>query len=125
MGLPPLLEEHIKTLEAEGYKIEVNEGPEICIVFKDYSIPSNIWDCDKVDLLVITHSTYPNAKMDMFWVDPPITLKSGALANAVSLETKCGKNRQRFSWHINSWNPAHDNIITYLNVVNDRLKRNE
>ena len=125
MGLPPLLEEHIKTLESDGHKIEVKEGPEICIIFKDYSIPSNIWDCEKVDLLVITHPTYPNAKMDMFWVDPPITLKNGAMAKAVSPEKKCERDWQRFSWHVNNWNPAHDNLITYLNVVNDRLKKNE
>lgn len=125
MGLPPLLEEHIRTLESDGHKIEVEEGLEICIVFKEYSIPGNIWDREKVDLLVITHPTYPNAKLDMFWVDPPITLKSGAQAKAVSPEKKCGRDWQRFSWHVNNWNPAHDNLITYLNVVNDRLKRNE
>lgn len=125
MVLPPLLILHIEKLRSEGYLIEVTEGKEICIVFKDYTIPVNIWDHDKVDLLVMTHPTYPNVKMDMFWVDPPIALKSGAVAKAVSPENKCGKNWQRFSWHVNNWNPAHDNLITYLNVVNNRLGRNE
>ena len=124
MPLPPLLQEHIKSLEEEGHKIEVNINSEIHIVFKDYKIPSNIWNRDKTDLLVITHPTYPNAKMDMFWVDPPISLKSGKKAQAAeAIENKIGKNWQRFSWHIGSWNPAHDNLITYLDVVNDRLRR--
>lgn len=124
MALPPLLTEHIEYLRSLGCNIEVKEDSEICIIFKDYQVPNNIWNCDKTDLLVVTHPTYPNAKMDMFWVDPPITLKSGAQAQAVSPETKCGRNWLRFSWHVQSWNPAHDNLITYLNVVDDRLKRN-
>lgn len=124
MALPPLLTEHIEYLRSLGCNIEVKEDSEICIIFKDYQVPSNIWNCDKTDLLVVTHPTYPNAKMDMFWVDPPIALKSGAQAQAVSPETKCGRNWLRFSWHVQSWNPAHDNLITYLNVVDDRLKRN-
>lgn len=124
MVLPPLLQQHIDQLSSQGYNIETNEGPEICIIFKGYKIPSNIWTLDKVDLLVVTHTTYPNAKMDMFWVDPPITLKSGAQAQAVSPDTRCGRSWLRFSWHVQSWNPAHDNLITYLNVVDDRLKRN-
>jgi hypothetical protein len=124
MALPPLLTEHIEYLRSLGCNIEVKEDSEICIIFKDYPVPSNIWNCDKTDLLVVTHPTYPNAKMDMFWVDPPIALKSGAQAQAVSPETKCGRSWLRFSWHVQNWNPAHDNLITYLNVVDDRLKRN-
>jgi len=125
MTLPPLLQQHIEQLRTQGYNIESKEGSEICIIFKGYPVPTKIWDHDKVDLLIVTPPTYPNAKLDMFWVDPPITLKSGAQAKAVSPEKKCERDWQRFSWHVNNWNPAHDNLITYLNVVNDRLKRNE
>lgn len=126
MSLPPLLQEHIKFLEDEGHKIEVTVNSEIHIVFKDYKISDNIWNRNSTDILVITHPTYPNAKMDMFWVDPPISLKSGKVAQAANTtENKIGKNWQRFSWHVPTWNPAHDNLITYLNVVDDRLKRDE
>jgi len=125
MGLPPLLQDHIKTLESDGYKIDVKDGSAICIIIKDYPVPENIWDHDKTDLLVMAHHTYPNAKMDMFWVDPPICLKSGAQAKAVQADKQCNKTWQRFSWHVDGWNPAHDNLITYLDVVNDRLNRNE
>ena len=123
MVLPPLLQEHINFLISQGYTIEVKEDQTICITFKGYSIPNNIWDRDRVDLLVIAHPTYPNAKMDMFWVDPPISLKSGTQAQAVSQDNQCGKTWQRFSWHLASWNPNHDNLITYLHDVNERLNK--
>lgn len=125
MALPPLLRQHIDHLQSQGYDIETKEGSEICIIIKDYPVPTKIWDHDKVDLLIVTHPTYPNAKLDMFWVDPPLALKSGGKIKAISLETRCGRHWQRFSWHVKNWNLAHDSIITYLNVVDDRLKRNE
>jgi len=123
MVLPPLLQEHIDLLISQGYKIEIKEDQQICIIFKDFPIPSNIWNPDKVDLLVIAHYTYPNAKMDMFWVDPPIALKNGLQAQAVSPDNQCGKAWLRFSWHVATWNPNRDNLITYLQDVNDRLSR--
>lgn len=124
MQIPPLLQEHIETLEQEGHNIEIFFDSEIHIVFKGYKIPAKIWNRDKIDLLVITHPTYPNAQMDMFWVNPPISLKSGKPIQAAdTFEDKLGINWLRFSWHVQSWNPGKDNLITYLDVVNDRLRR--
>lgn len=126
MALPPLLEQHIELLRYQGHTIEVIDGGEIGIIFKDYKIPTHIWSREKVDLLITTHPTYPNAKLDMFWVDPPVTLKNnGSQPKATNMEPRCGRNWQRFSWHVNQWNPAHDNLITYLNVVDDRLNKVE
>jgi len=76
MSLPDLLSEHIDQLRSQGYTIDVIEQQqEIGIVFHNYPIPDSIWSRDLVDLLVIAHPSYPNPKMDMFWVDPTITLK--------------------------------------------------
>lgn len=125
MALPPLLQKHIEELHSQGFEIEVNEGKEICILFKNYLVPEKIWTPAKTDLLIMAHPTYPNAKLDMFWVDPPLSLKSKKSPNAVTPDTQCGKNWQRFSWHVKSWNPAHDSLITYLHTVNDRLNKDE
>ena len=126
MTLPPLLREHIELLRSQGYTIEVVDGGEIGIIFKDYSIPGHIWNRDKVDILITTHPTYPNAKLDMFWVDPAVALKNnGAQPKSTSPESKFGRSWQRFSWHINNWNPAHENLITYLGMVEDRLHKVE
>ena len=127
MSLPDLLSEHIDQLRSQGYTIDVIEQQqEIGIVFHNYLIPDSIWSRDLVDLLVIAHPSYPNPKMDMFWVDPTITLKNGTQPNAANTsESKFGRTWQRFSWHVSSWNPAHDNLITYLEVVNHRLRQNE
>ena len=126
MQIPSLLQEHIKILERDGHIIKIFVNSEIHIVFKDYKISDQIWNQDKTDLLVITYPTYPNAKIDMFWVNPPISLRSGKTAQAADTkENKIGTNWLRFSWHVQSWNPGKDNLITYLDVVNDRLRRDE
>lgn len=126
MPIPDLLTEHIDLLKAQGFEIEVIDVvQEICIIFKNYALPRGIWSRDTVDLLVITHPSYPNAKMDMFWVDPAITLKNGSQPKSVSSLGKCNRTWQQFSWHVSTWNPARDNVITYLDVVNERLRRGE
>jgi len=118
----PLLLQHIDELR-KSYEIEVSESSnEICIVFKNYPLPTAVWNVDKTDLLILANSAYPNAKMDMFWVTPGLTLKDGKVPQSGDvIETHCGKNWQRFSWHPQSWNPVTDNLLTYLEVVNHRL----
>ena len=125
MNIPPLLQEHVEELEKKRkLDIRITAASEIYIVLKNYQIPRSIWNRDRADILVITHPTYPNAKMDMFWVDPPISLKNGSSPGGVSPDSRCGREWQRFSWHVKDWSPAHDNLITYLDVVDYRLRQN-
>lgn len=127
MTLPPLLTQHVEELKSQDYDIEVSESSsEICIVFKNYPLPIGIWNRDKSDLLVITNAAYPNSKMDMFWVTPGLTLKDGRPPEAGNTqENHGGKDWQRFSWHPGPWDPARDNLVTYLEVVNHRLHQSK
>ena len=121
-----LLMRHIQELRDAGHTIEVTEeageqGRNL-MVFKDYEIPVQIWSRDKVDLLIIIPPPYPNAKLDMFWVMPKLFLPDGAIPNAAACEEiYLGRTWQRFSWHPSTWNPARDDLKTYLEVVNHRL----
>lgn len=119
------MRQHVESLSSK-YEIEVKENTEIYIIFIGYKIPSNIWNRETTDLLIITHSTYPNAKIDMFWVDPPLELKNGGKSKAANVfENKLGRSWQRFSWHLQTWNPGKDNLITYLEDVNRRLRKKD
>ena len=125
MRLPPALQAHIDKLREEGRTIETMHGDEIGVVIKDYPLPSEIWSRPSADLLIKTHPTYPNALIDMFWLDPPVSLRRGAPVNGATMDAQFGREWQRFSWHVGTWYPAHDNLLTYLAVVDDRLSRNE
>ena len=122
MHAPPLLLEHIGLLESRGFAVEVTASDAIYIVIKDYPIPGDIWDRSSSDLLVMAHDTYPNAPIDMFWLHPPISRRNGP-ADGTGTETRNGKEWQSFSWHVGGWDPARDSLVTYLDVVDDRLRR--
>lgn len=122
MQAPPLLQDHVRVLESRGFAVEVSVSDAIYIVIKDYPIPEAIWDRSSSDLLVMAYDTYPNAPLDMFWLDPPVSRRNGQ-ADGVGTETRNGREWQSFSWHIGGWDPAHDSLLTYLDVVNDRLRR--
>lgn len=122
---PPLLLDHVGQLRLRGHRVEVTAGDAIYVVIKDYPIPDKIWSRSSSDLLIIAHDTYPNAPLDMFWLDPPISRRNGegAAPEGAGTETRNGREWQSFSWHVGGWNPARDNLVTYLDVVDDRLRR--
>ena len=124
MRVPPLLQDHIAELESRGFEVEVAVDNAIYVVIKNYPIPGGIWNRTSSDLLIMAYDTYPNAALDMFWLDPPISRKGGP-PNGAGIETRNGREWQSFSWHIGGWDPAYDNLLTYLDVINDRLCRDE
>lgn len=122
MRAPPLLQDHVRVLKSRGFAVEVTVSDAIYIVIKDYPLPRGIWSRSSSDLLIMAYDTYPNAPLDMFWLDPPVSRRNGP-ADGVGTETRNGREWQSFSWHIGGWDPAHDSLLTYLDVVNDRLRR--
>ncbi|MGA2466848.1 MAG: E2/UBC family protein [Thermodesulfobacteriota bacterium] len=130
MGLPPQLESDIKTLQEDGWKVSAHRNPpdsnQIFIIFEEYPLPPG-WNKKETKLLLITDISYPNSRMDMFWVDPDLRLMNGdRIPQAGGLvETYLGQRWQRFSWHVQRWNPAIDSIITYLGTVDARLRQKQ
>ncbi len=128
MELPPQLKIDLESLKKErGLIIETDkiEGEQICVIVKDYPLPKKIWNRDKTNLLIIVPPVYPNAKLDMFWISPKdLKFFDGAEPKASdSVENHCGIEWQRFSRHVEKWNPARDNIITYLDCVDHWLSQ--
>lgn len=127
MGLPPQLESDLKTLQEDGWQVSTHrDGNQIFIIFETYPLPPG-WNKKETKLLLITDISYPNSRMDMFWVDPDLTLPDGGripqAGNAI--ETYLGQQWRRFSWHVQRWNPAVDNVITYLGTVDARLRQRQ
>lgn len=125
MSLPPQLEADLKLLKEQGYLVTTNREPpnsnQIHILFDKYPLPKG-WNKIETRLLLITDISYPNSKLDMFWVDPGLQLNGGKVPQAgETIENHLGQQWQRFSWHVQKWNPAIDNLITYLGTVDARL----
>jgi len=112
-----------------GQKVEARREPptgnQVFVVFEDYVLPSG-WNKPTTKLLIITDISYPNSKLDMFWVDQDVRLADGRIPKAGgTFETYLGQQWHRLSWHVQKWNPAVDNIITYLETVDARLRLRE
>lgn len=124
VSLPPMLRMHLDELKRDGYDIVTKtDASNLGIIFKNYKVPGNIWTPQTIDLLVTAHDSYPNARMDMFWVSPPLSLKNGGQPEATSTTKRFNRTWQQFSWHTNAWDPAKDSIKTHLLVVKERLQR--
>ncbi len=124
MSLPAQLESDLNNLKEQGFQISCQRnGNQIYIVFDKYLLPKG-WNKNETKLLLISDISYPNSKLDMFWVDTDIRLADGRVPQAGdTIENHNGTQWRRFSWHVQKWNPAIDNVISYLGTVNARLKQ--
>lgn len=67
---------------------------------------------------------YPFAQPDCFWADEDLRLSSGGVpqnANLANPIPYLGQPMLWFSWHLQSWNAARDDLMTWLTVVRQRL----
>jgi len=118
------LSQEIKELADEGHKItaEAKDDGFIHLVFEAYPLPSGYKKaCTK--LLIKAPASYPNGTLDMFWTDEDLQYTGGqAPKEGISLEIIYGVKWMRFSWHPKKWNPGKDNLRTFLEFIDCRLK---
>jgi hypothetical protein len=92
------------------------------VVVPAYELPEG-WSKTSVDVKFIAPVGYPLARPDCFWTDPDLRLKTG------NQPMNTGNNALPyspaahlwFSWHVGSWNPNNDSLLTYLYVIKRRL----
>ena len=102
-------------LQSKGFAYELNQvGQELYLVLKGWRFPP-VYTPEQADVLIIISAAYPLGQLDMFWTNPTIRLKSGALPQACEHHQALndGKQWQRWSRHIN-WRPGVDNLQTFI-----------
>lgn len=120
--IPAFMTEEAEQLRAEGYTVEVTEAEGwFNVVFSSFSLPPG-YSKAVTELLIKLPLSYPNGTPDMFWVDEDVTLKDGGVpGSADAIEPALCKRWRRFSWLPQNWNPAADNIKTYLEFIYQRV----
>src|SRR5581483_8267120 len=95
-------------------------GSDRLLVIRDVRLAAGKYDHEAADVLFRIPAGFPTAVLDMYWVCPVLTLKSGG-APAAATERATHENRlwQRFSRHLpdGRWRPGADSLKTYLPVV--------
>lgn len=82
----------------------------------------------KATILFLAPPGYPASKPDCFWVQPSglrltdnRTPQNTADTNPIPGYTAAQPHGTWFSWHVQSWNPNTDSLVTYFNVIKNRL----
>jgi E2/UBC family protein E len=85
------------------------------------------WSKDRTTIRFLVPPAYPYAALDCFWADDDLRLDGNRLpanSNAGNPIPEVGARGLWFSWHLaQPWNPNRDNLSTWMNAVNDRLRR--
>jgi hypothetical protein len=120
--LPEADEEYLAT---KGISYELLTGAsEFFFIAKDLSVSPTKWDRPQTDLMLRIPNGYPNAGLDMFWVDPSLHLRTGGFpVSADYFEDLAGRRWQRFSRHLATpWRPGVDGIGSFLALVLAELR---
>jgi hypothetical protein len=83
------------------------------------------WNKSHTSVHLLAPQGYPFAQPDCFWADPDLRLSSGAVPQNSGLTTPIphlpGDLALWFSWHLQTWNAARDDLVTWLSVIRQRL----
>ena len=121
-----LLETDERYLDALGLAWETEGAGKRWLIIHDYPLPAG-YTASKVTLALNIPPTYPQAQIDMFYVYPVVQLSAGrAIPAAQTLKDIRGLSFQRWSRHRgpgSKWNPAADNVVTHLALVETAIAK--
>lgn len=115
--LPP---EDLEYLDAKGIVFEqCTDGTKKGVIIRGWLLPDEMYDADRVDVLILIPNGYPDVRPDMFHLIPWVKLRTGnkypkAADQAVMFNSQ---NWQRWSRHCDDWRPGIDGIRTMLKRV--------
>lgn len=94
------------------------------ITIPDITLPPG-WNARQTTVSFLAPVGYPMAKPDCFWASPDLRLANGAMPQSANLSPIPGDPAARlwFSWHLSTWNPLNDTLLTYARVVQERFRR--
>lgn len=104
-------------LDEKGFTWDLTPESQIgLLILRGVTVADGRYDRAATDVLIHIPSGYPNAGLDMFWVDPPLKLAGGGYPNrADHFGSHGGRQWQRFSRHLASpWKPGIDNLASFL-----------
>jgi hypothetical protein len=87
------------------------------------------WSAASTNIYFLVPVGYPGPPPDCFWADQTLTLAAGGQPQAsnVTQIPETAIVGRWFSWHVvegqRNWNPNRDDLMTFVSIVIDRLRR--
>ena len=103
---------------------EFDEGGAKAVIFKARNLPTDRFDTQSVDILILLPPAYPDAAPDMFYLTPWVRLASNNQYPKAADQPYgfLGLNWQRWSRHNNEWRPGVDGIWTMIRRIERALE---
>ena len=104
----------------------IPDGDGGVLVIKNYAVGAGKYDRAGTDLMIRIPAQYNMAKLDMWYVDPPLRVTgTNQFPNqAATFETHGGRSWQRFSRHLpdGTWRAGIDGLPMFFTFINAELK---
>jgi hypothetical protein len=84
------------------------------------------WSSTSTDVWFMVPVGYPGAMPDCFWAAGNLRLANGELPANSAIQVIGGRGSDLglwFSWHLQEWRPAADQLVTYAHFIESRLHR--
>ena len=108
----------------DAYGVEIERYPDgVVLVSSVFALPPG-WNKSQTRIWVVVPVGYPVAKPDCFWTEQDLRLQTGSMPNNTGNTHLPHHNEPLlwFSWHATKWNPNKDTLLTYLRLVEARLR---
>ena len=79
------------------------------------------WSASETTVRWVLSPGYPAAQPDCFFADVDLRLASGSLPANSGIQQLGTEQLLWFSWHVQSWRPGRDDLVTYLRFIERRF----
>ena len=100
-------------------------GGAVLVELPDLALPAG-WNQTHTTVYFLVPLGYPLSQPDCFWTDGTLRLDTGAMPMNTGVNPLPQMEHLPtlwFSWHVSAWNPAHDDLLTYTRVIQNRLNQ--
>jgi Prokaryotic E2 family E len=122
-------ETHLTRLRSEFPAVAVTRlvDGSAAVKIPELRLPTGKWTSDKTSVYFVIPVGYPMARPDCFWTEWSLRLAGGGMPKNTGGQVPPFSQEQLlwFSWHLSSWNPNRDDLVTYINTIKTRLDRAE
>jgi Prokaryotic E2 family E len=121
----PLVADQFSALKGVYPEASADDRPEgsVWIAVPRIALPPG-WNAQSTKVHFLTPVAYPQARPDCFYADSTLRLASGGMPTNANLQSPPfgGQQLVWFSWHVSHWQPNTDDLLTYLDVIKQRLR---
>lgn len=113
----------LESLAAEHPGSRLIEGGDPSMIEIPHVALPRGWSTSATPVWFVVPAGYPAAQPDCFWTDGALRLSSGAQPQNSALQTLPTTHRPVlwFSWHLASWRPGRDQLLSYVRFIYQRF----